>query len=195
MSTTDIDICTHALVMIGANPITSFADGTTESIAAANLYETTVRDQMGRYRWRFATAQSQMSRLSDAPLSGWDAAYQLPATMLMPITVKINDVPIDFDRFEDNIFCNATEEDTVILEGVYRVDEQFWPPYFVTLVQLALASHFALTIAAQGDLSDLIDKRALRQAAIARNLDAQARTTPRIDTGSLVRARMRGTRR
>lgn len=194
MTTTGISICAHGLVMIGAEPLTSFEDGTTESKVAANLYETTVRDLLSRYRWRFATAQAQLSRLVDVPLSGWDAAYQLPATCLQVITIRVNGLPVDFDRYEDNLFCNATEADTVILDGVFRVDEQFWPPYFVMLAELTMASHFALSIAAKAELSDYLDKKALRQAAIARNLDSQGRTTPAIDAGSIIRARIRGVR-
>jgi len=61
MSVTKIDICAQALIMIGAQPITSFEDGTTEAIACANLYENTVRDQLSRYRWRFSVGQVQLS--------------------------------------------------------------------------------------------------------------------------------------
>ena len=35
-----IDICSRALILIGAEPITSFTDGSTESLVASNLYET-----------------------------------------------------------------------------------------------------------------------------------------------------------
>ena len=39
MATTKIDICARALVMIGAQPITSFTDGSTEALVANNVYE------------------------------------------------------------------------------------------------------------------------------------------------------------
>lgn len=191
MSTTDIDICAHALVMIGANPITSFSDGTTEATACANLYETTVRDQLSRYRWRFASALVQLSRLEDEPAARWDAAYQLPAEMLSLTSVYAFDQPIDFDRFEDRVFCDADESTEVYAEGIYRVAEQFWPPYFITLVEYQMASLLAHSVAAQVDTADWLDKKAVRQAAIARTLDAQARTAPKIDTTRLVRGRFR----
>lgn len=192
MSTTSIDICSRALVMIGANPITSFEEGTTESRVAVTLYETTARDQLSRYRWRFATGQVQLSRLTETPLAKWDAAYQLPATCLQPSTVLVNDHSVDFDRYEDMIFCNAGEAETVHLDGIYRVDEQFWPAYFIALMELSMASHFALAIAAKPDLADYLDKRALRHAAIARNADAQARTTPKVDMQGIIRFRRAG---
>ena len=38
MATTSIDICARALVMIGASPISSFSDGSTEALVASNIY-------------------------------------------------------------------------------------------------------------------------------------------------------------
>ena len=34
-----VDIASRALILIGAEPITSFGDGTTESLITSNLYE------------------------------------------------------------------------------------------------------------------------------------------------------------
>lgn len=189
MSITAIDICARALVMIGASPITSFAEGTTEAIVAQNLYEATVLDHLARYRWRFATGIAQMDRLADAPAARWEAAYQIPALCLQPQTVLVNDQPIDFDRYEDRIFCNAQEADLVYVEGIYRVAEEQFPAWFAMLLQIQMASHFAMSIAAKPELADLLDKRALRQAAMCRNMDAQARTTPDMPTKGLITGR------
>tara|TARA_R110000796_G_scaffold3212_8_gene12299 strand:- start:12 stop:608 length:597 start_codon:yes stop_codon:yes gene_type:complete len=195
MSVTKFDICAQALIMIGAQPITSFEDGTTEAIACANLYENAVRDQLARYRWRFSVGQVQLSRLVTAPSTKWDAAYQLPATCLQLITVMVNGNPVRFDRYEDRVFCDASEADEVYLEGVFRIDESYWPPYFVTLMIYSMASMLAFSVAQQENLSALMEQRALRQGAISRSIDAQGRTAPRIDTDRLVTVRYRGTRR
>lgn len=192
MSNTAVSICQQALVMIGANPISSFSDSTTEGIACQALYEGTVEDELSQYKWRFASGIQQLNRLADAPAAKWGAAYQLPPECLTPSTVYINGNPIDFDRYEDMIFCNAGTNDEVFLEGVYRVDEQFWPAYFVRTVVYRLASHLAHSIAAQVDTADLLDRRAIRHAALARNRDAQGRTAPRIDTSRLIRVRSGG---
>jgi len=84
MALTSIDVCARALILIGASPITSFDDGTTEAIVADNLYQDTVRDLLSRHRWRFASSQIQMNRLVDAPEHKWDAAYQIPAECILP---------------------------------------------------------------------------------------------------------------
>jgi hypothetical protein len=153
-------ICAQACVMIGEQPITSFGDGTSASIACSNLYESTVQDQMSRYRWRFAVGQRQLNRLSDRPPTRWDAAYQLPSDCMTVNTVLVNGHPVHFDRFEDMIFCNASSADSVFLEGVYRVDEAFWPPYFTMIIIYHMAALLAQTLGADG-----ADVRGARTAA------------------------------
>jgi hypothetical protein len=181
VATTDIDICARALILIGASPITSFDDGTTEATVAANLYEDTVRDCLSRHRWRFSSGQVQLSRLTAAPDARWDAAYQLPSDLLLLHNVTVTDDPIAYDRYQDMVYCNATVEDVVYADYSFRATEDLWPPYFVTAVQYQLASIFAYSVAAQEALSDLFEKRALRQMTIGRTLDSQSQTTRRLN--------------
>lgn len=177
--------------MIGASPITSFTDGTTESTACANLYENVVLDQLSRYRWRFSVGQEQMSRLGSAPSTKWEAAYQLPATAIQVMSVLVNGWPIHFDRYQDKIYCDASASDEVYLEAVYRIDENFWPPYFVTLLQYQMAALLAESIGAKTELAAMFDQKAARQAAMSRNIDAQGRTAPRINTRRIINERFR----
>lgn len=191
MADTAIDICARALVLIGDQPISSFEDGTAGSIVAANLYPAIVKQLIGSYRWRFATGEVQLSRLVAAPAGEWSAAYALPGDCLEVITLRVNGRVVDFDRFGSNLLCNADANDTVILEGVFRVDESQFPAYFTAYLEQILASHFALAVAAKTELSDYLDKKAQRAGMNARNLDAQGRTADRIDTGGLIRGRRR----
>lgn len=181
MAITDIDICARALILIGASPITSFDDGTTESTVAANLYEDTVRDMLSRHRWRFASGQAQLSRLVDAPDARWDAAYQLPADLLILHSVTVTDDQIAYDRYQDKIYCNATSEDVVFADYTFQANEDLWPPHFVTAVQYQLASIFAYSVAAQEGLSDMFEKRCMRQLMISRTIDSQSQTTRRLN--------------
>lgn len=182
MAITSIDVCARALVLIGASPITSFDDGTTEAIVADNMYNDTVRDMLSRHRWRFATAQAQMNRLVDAPEAKWDAAYQLPSDCILVHGVYINGNPIEFDRYQDMIYCNATVNDEVTIDYLFQADESLWPPYFVMTVILQMASIFAYAIAQNDQVSDLFDKKAMRQFVVARSLDSQGQTTRKINT-------------
>tara|TARA_R100000353_G_scaffold73474_1_gene56158 strand:+ start:607 stop:1230 length:624 start_codon:yes stop_codon:yes gene_type:complete len=185
MATTKIDICARALVMIGANPITSFADGTTESTVASNLYQDTVKNTLSSYRWRFASKQQQLSRLTDTPDHKWDSAYQLPADLVGLHGVFVNDMPIKFERYGDMVYNDAVSTDKVYADYTYYDEdatnpEQFFPPYFIFLLELSLASIFGYAVAQNNALSDSLELKAQRQLAIAKNLDAQQRTSSRL---------------
>lgn len=189
MALTDIDVCARALIMIGAQPISSFSDGTTEATVASNLYEDTVRDLLARHRWRFASTQLQLSRLVDAPLDKWDAAYQLPANVLVLHDLIVNGYNVVYDRYQDMAYCNADESDVVVANFTFRADEDLWPPYFVTLATTQLASLFAYSIANNIEVADYLDRKTLRQLAISRNTDSQEQSTRKLDLSLFERTR------
>lgn len=185
MATTKIDICARALVMIGASPITSFTDGTTESTVASNLYEDTIKNMLSSYRWRFASKQAQLSRLTDAPDHKWDAAYQLPSELVGLHGVFVNDMPIKFERYGDMVYNDAVSTDKVYADYTYydttaSNPEAFFPAYFIFTAELSLASIFAFAVAQNTALSDSLETKAQRQLAIAKNLDSQQRTSSRL---------------
>ena len=117
-ATTAIDVCNRALVLIGASPMTSFEDGTNEALVAVNLYEDTCRATLVNTRWRFATDQRALNRLTSEPTGRWDAAYLIPAESLFVHAVTVNDAPIQYDIFGNMVYCDATTNDT----GIARDD-------------------------------------------------------------------------
>lgn len=188
-ATTDIAICTRALVLIGAEPITSFEDGTTESIAASTLYEDAARTALTSTRWRFATNQATLNRLSDAPTGNWDAAYQLPSGLLLVNSVTVNDDPIRYDIYGSKVFCDATASETLICDYTFRADEANWPPYFTMAVAYRLASIFAVPVARDTNLSNALGQQAELYMARARAADAQQQTTRRLATSRFINQR------
>ena len=188
-STTNIDICARALVMIGASPISSFDDGTTEATVASNTYEDTVRADLSMMRWRFASGQSQLSRLTDTPAGRFDAAYQLPSDLLSLHTVTINDNILSYDRYEDMVYCNAASGDVLIADYTYRADESSWPPYLILLAQYHMAATFAASVARSGDMQNLFLQQYVSQMRLAKNLDSQEQTARKIPTNRFARFR------
>jgi len=168
--------------MIGASPISSFTDGTTEATVASNTYEDTARSDLTMTRWRFASGQKQLSRLTDAPAGRFDAAYQLPSDLLVLHTVTINDNIVSYDRYEDMIYCNAAAADVLIADYTYRTDEANWPPYFTLMVQYHMAGTFAGAVARAGDLQEMFMSQYIAQLRIAKSLDSQGQTARKIPT-------------
>lgn len=184
MPFTKIQLCSQALVMCGASPIASLAGPSAEAIASDQLYEPAVEELIGVYRWRFATRTVLLSRLADAPTSIYEAAYQLPADVLMVHAATVNDHLIEFDRYEGQLHCNARSSDAVYLTYSYRPGEDFWPTYFAVCVRLKLASQFAIAVASNDQLAQVYEGKLIRQLTAARLADAQGRTAAKLPVGN-----------
>jgi hypothetical protein len=86
-------------------------------------------------------------------------------------------------------YCNADAADVVVANYTFRAEEDLWPPYFISLVEVYLASLFAYAVANQIQTADYLDKKALRQLALARNIDSQEQTTRKMDLSLFTRVR------
>jgi len=184
-----VDVSSRALILIGAEPITSFDDGNNEALVASNMYEDVARASLVNTRWRFATNQAVLNKLSDAPTGRYDSAYQIPSDSLMVHSVTVNDYPILYQSYGNKIFCDADSSDELILDYTFRVDEEFWPSYFVLAVEYALASVFALALARDATLSQLMEEKGLMAMAKARGLDSQQQTNRTLNTSRFITQR------
>ena len=181
MADSKFDICNKALVLVGANTISSFTQNTTESKVANQLYESTLENLLTRCRWRFASKQAQLSKNSSNPDARYDSSYALPSDAHIIHTVTVGDDIIKYDRYGQNLFTNTTSSDTVIADYTFQPSESIFPPYFKQTLVFELASLFAGAIARNDQLSELYHKRSIAQLAIAKATDGQAQTTRRLN--------------
>jgi hypothetical protein len=181
-----IDICSRALILIGAEPITSFEDDTTEGLVSSNMYEDIARSNLTSTRWRFSTNQAVLNRLSDAPTGRFDAAYQLPSGYLFVHAVTVNDFQIEYDIYGDKIYCDAGPQDELIIDYTYRAEEQDWPSYFSVCVEYAMATVFATAIARDQGLANLMNQQYNVALAKARSIDSQQQSTRKLVTSRFI---------
>lgn len=181
-----LDIASRALVLIGAEPITSFDSSSTEALVASNMYEDTVRSSLSMSRWRFATEQAVLNQLTDVPTGRFDIAHQLPSDLLVLHAVTVNDNRIEYSMYGDKIFSDSTANDTLVADYTFRADEVNFPSYFTMAVEYSLASIFATAIARDDGLMNLMERKANVLMAQARNLDSQQQTTRRLTTSRFI---------
>lgn len=181
-----VDVCSRALILIGAEPITSFDDGNNEALIASNMYEDIARAALVNCRWRFATNQVVLNRLSDVPTGRFDSAYQLPSGWLMSHAVTVNDFPIEYQTYGDKIYSNSTASDELVLDYTYRANEQDWPSYFTVAVEYELAIVFAVGLARDQTLAQLMSQQASQAMVKARSLDSQQQTTRKLTTNRFI---------
>lgn len=176
---TDIEVAQRAMVLVGLEPLAGFTDSTDEALVMNTLYEDMVEDCLSQHSWKFATGQKQLSRLTDAPLDRWDAAYALPTepAVMQVHTVTIDDVVQEYSIYERYIYINAGENDNVILNYMFRVDTQYWPPAFSLWVIYRLASILGLSVTRNADVAESYVQLADQQFRMAKARDSQQVTT------------------
>jgi hypothetical protein len=185
----DIDIAARALVLIGADPITSFSASSTEALVANNIYEDTVRTALCSSRWRFAANQAQLNQLTAAPTGRWDRAHQLPSGSLMVHAITVNGLQIEYNIYGDKVFSDSDTNDILICDYTYRVQEVDWPSYFTLSVEYALASSFALGIARDEQMAAMFERKAQQLMQQAKTLDSQQQTTRKLVTSRFISER------
>ena len=181
-----IDIASRALVLIGAEPITSFDSGSNEAVVASNMYEDVIRASLSSARWRFATEQAVLNQLTDTPTGRFAIAHQLPADTIIVHTITVNDNLVDFTVYGDKVFSQQTSSDTLIADFTFRANENTFPSYFTLAVEYSLASIFATSIARDDRLMNMIETKAQQLMAKAKNLDAQQQTTRKLSTSRFI---------
>lgn len=189
VANTPIKICSRASLLIGGEAIQSFEDGTAESSVADAMYEDIARSALTNSRWRFATDQAQLNRIATAPTGRFDAAYQLPSECIMLNAVTINDSPIKYDVYGRKVYCDASENETLVADYIFRADESNWPPYFVVAVEYMMAGVFATSVARDSQLSSLMEQKANYFMIQARRLDSQSQTTRKLNTSRFIAQR------
>lgn len=162
-----LSICSAALLMIGADEITSFDDDSRAAKLCSSLYGTTRDELLQAYPWRFAIGQSRLAQLVATPLFGYRYAYQLPADILRMIaTAEGAPYSLQGGRL-------YTDMPAMEITYLYRPDENHLPAYFIRAVELKLAEILAVALQEDLNKSTLMAQKAREQIVRARAVDAQ----------------------
>lgn len=188
MALDDIGLCARALVRVGVHPITSFADGTTESEIAGLLYAPLRDAVLSSYPWNFATRQVALTRLSVPPQGDYAYAYQLPADFLRAISAGYGGRGrgVNYRIQKDELHTDASE---VLLTYIFCPDESDFPPYFDSVLIARLAAEFCLPLTENITRAETLSNLADNEFTRARSIDSQQDSPSRIESFSLIDAR------
>jgi len=189
VANSDIDIASRALILIGAEPITSFTSTSTEATVGNNIYEDVVQAALCASRWRFATNQAELNMLTETPTGRFERAYQLPSDLVMLHALTVNDNVIEYNIYGSKVYTDTSSADSVVADYTYRVGEEYFPSYFTVAVQHALAAMFAVSIARDDQLASLFENKAARTMQQAKTLDSQQQTTRKLVTSRFISER------
>lgn len=198
---TALTICSDALLMLGAKPISSFDEGTDEASVANRLYSDIKDQALVIYPWSFSFKKTQIARLITTPTNEYRYEYQLPGDRLTaPRNVyDTNAVGIP-PRKEYRIMADKllTDYEQVYIDYQYAVPEFAMPQYFVQLLKYMLAWHLALPITDQTEKAQYWQSVAVGSPGengrggymrVAMNIDGAGQPTNAINDFSLISVR------
>lgn len=165
---TKLTICSDAMIMLGAAPISSFAEATDAAKVADRLYDDIRDTLLQQYEWSWSVKKVKLARLEAAPLNEWKYAYALPGDMLgLPRALFISSQPgarpmRDYEIYGTSVFCNYED---VWIDCQTRIDESRMPSYFVRVLKAACASAFAIPVADSSSKADFFHAMAYGSAA------------------------------
>ncbi|MBO5997948.1 MAG: hypothetical protein J6P93_05425 [Alphaproteobacteria bacterium] len=189
MAQSAISLCSKALVKLGAQPISSFLENTAEAEIASQLYQPIRDDLLSAYPWRFATAQTQLNQLVEAPKADFRCAYQLPNDFLRVLSAGVNNVGrgLNYRIYEKTLQCN---DSNVILTYIFNPQEQNYPPFFNQLLIAKLAAEFCLPLTENTSRTEFLTRQANDLFAKAKLIDAQQDIPTGITDFSLIGVRL-----
>ena len=155
---TSLSICSDALIMLGAQPISSFTEGSDAAQACDRLYPDLRDSLLSRYPWSWSYQKVQLARLASAPLTEWQYAYQLPGDMLSGVRALFNTadtygMPLRYgwEIYGDQVYTN---EELVYIDYQASVNETKMPYYFIHLLRHAMAGELGMVITDQISKAD-----------------------------------------
>ena len=198
----NLSICSDALILLGASPISSFTEGTDAAQACDRLYPDLRDTLLASYRWSWNTSKVLLARLEAAPINEWLYSYQLPGDMLSGVqsvfaSSGTNESPLRYgwEIYGDKLYTNL---ETVYIDYQTSVNESKFPQYFVQMLRTALASELAVIITDQIQKADYYRSLAFGtpgengrggQFRAAMNIDSRGRLPEAIEDFSLIDVR------
>ena len=154
---TSLSICSDALLMLGASPISSFTEGTDEANVCNSLYPDIKIKTLASYPWSFSFKKVQLARLITTPTTEYKYEYALPADMIgTPRKVFISSTQGAVPQREYRLSGGKllTNYETVYVDYQFAVEEYEMPHYFVQNMKYQLAWHLAMPITDQIEKTD-----------------------------------------
>ncbi len=188
MAMSRIDLCSRALLKIGANVISSFDEGTAEADVANNLYDY-VRDALlSAHPWHFSTTQRKLAALSQEAIIDYENMFALPVDCLRVLSAGPNGsgAGLVYRLLNRNLHTNSAE---VTLTYIFRAPEADFPPFFDKVLIAHLAAEFCIPLTDSTSRWESLRKAAEAELKQARLINAQEVTPACINDFVLVETR------
>ena len=188
-----VDLANEALLLLGANTITSFTDNDSNAVLVNRFY-TSERDALLRsHRWNCAITTANLASLVGTPIIDWQYKFTLPTDpyclRLLDVRTVTGDIKLDFAIQGRELL---TEESTVDITYIQRLEDT---TLYASLLYQALVFRMAWKLAFPITRSNTVLQQMaqLYDAVVrdARGVDSQEGTPEIIETTTLTDLRLR----
>ena len=187
-----IDICSNALLLVGAQTISALDEGNDRARLVANLYDGVKNAVIRSHPWNCCIKRVALAPLSESP--AFDYAYQF---LLPPDCAKILQVgeyrqEIDY-RIEAG--CILADETAVFLKYVSKdIDESQFDDLLSDAIMYAMASRVAYPLTQSATLQQTMEQKLAMVMREARSVDGQDDPPETLGDNALVNSRFFSTR-
>ncbi|MEZ5823458.1 MAG: hypothetical protein R3C97_01555 [Geminicoccaceae bacterium] len=184
----DIDICSMALLKLGASSIESFDDGSAEAELSKKLYGMTRDALLVSHPWDFTLREVELDQDTDAPEAGFAFAFQLPPDLLRSLSAGNpgHGRGLIFRISGARLLCDA---ERVSLTYQRRVDPGLFPPHFVQALVSRLAAELCIPITESTSRAQALQSLAQAELRHARLIDSQQSTPAAVEDFTLLSVR------
>ena len=188
MSTaTEVSICSNALLLLGAQTIADFDDGSDRALLASNLYPS-VRDGVLRmHPWNCCVRRVALPPDVVGPPFDWNFQFTLPPDYIRTLSVGEYGAEDSFKIEGGKLLSNT---DPCLLRYVARNESPAsWDDLLVRAVQLAMAAAMAYPITQSSALRDSMRQEFAQVLRMARSVDGQDETPEILGDSPLLQSR------
>jgi hypothetical protein len=141
----EVSICNQALALLGANPIISLDDNTTEANLCKTLYPDVRDSVLEESNWSFATKWLNLPPLANPPVGEYANAFPLPSDVIRIIFVGEDfSRPEQWQREGNNI---RKDGNTCKCQIVHRENNpNAYSPLFVQALAARMAMEMAVAL-------------------------------------------------
>ena len=189
MATSDVELVSNALRLIGDDPITALSDNSERARLANAFYTPTLDELLRQQNWNFAQKRVTLVELATAPV--WDFAhqFQLPEN---PYCLYVLETSLGSDepwRLEGRAL--VTDASSVSILYVARItDVTVWDGLFAEAFTYELAFKFSYPLTRNAQLSEVLQRESEKKFQRAKSRDGQeARMLKKFLSSSLTQVR------
>lgn len=167
---TDLEICSKALILLGAAPIASLAEKTKAAQVCNNIYPLAMRAILRCHVWNCAIKRVALAPLVGTPVGGeWTYHFAKPGDLLR--LLDVGTYGQDEYTFEGNRIL--TNEPSLIIRYVAEVTEGAFDSLLTDLMVARMAADMAYPITKSASVAQVKQAEYERALKLAKAIDGQ----------------------